>query len=69
MHVYESVSLTVPPNRISTVIVMALTGNPNSNRPTYLGFDDDCLRLPEGMYYVDDLHHNTTGRWKADEFA
>ena len=61
------VSLTIPANRTSTVIVNATSGPGFSvgslfQRSTVLGFDNNSLGLPAGLEYVDDLD-TATGGW------
>jgi hypothetical protein len=59
-----TVTLSVPANRTSTVIFVAGSG-PNTGSPTrslLLAFVNNCLALPAGLTYVDDLD-TATGGW------
>eukprot|EP00055_Hartaetosiga_balthica_P013096 m.65819 g.65819 ORF g.65819 m.65819 type:complete len:430 (-) comp8170_c1_seq1:2278-3567(-) len=50
---------TIPPMGISTIIVTTSSGvyagNPYGIRSQFLGFYNNCLQLPQGLEYVDDL--------------
>lgn len=50
-----SVVLSVPANRISTLICVAGGSPPNVTRTTVLAFRNNCLTLPAGLELVDDL--------------
>lgn len=57
-----TVNLSIPANRTSTVIVVStasaawsIPGEPIYTRQVFLGFYNDCLQLPAGLQYVDDL--------------
>jgi len=60
-------NLTIPKNRTSTVIfvVSAAPFDTSSyyggNRPTQLGFYNNCLKLPTGLEFVDDLDTKPNG--------
>ncbi len=58
----HAVTLSIPANRTSTVICVAGSGGVSGNmRSTVLAFFNDCLTLPAGLEYVDDLEHATGG--------
>lgn len=61
----HSVTLSIPPNRTSTVICVATSGVPSSTTPpmraTVLAFFNGCLTLPAGLEFVDDLDSATGG--------
>lgn len=58
----HAVTLSIPANRTSTVICVAGSGFPGGNmRSTVLAFYNNCLTLPAGLEYVDDLEHATGG--------
>jgi hypothetical protein len=65
----DSVTMSIPANRTSTVIVKATSGPPWNNygamgeRQTILGFVDNSLALPAGLQMVDDLD-SATGGWE-----
>jgi len=54
-------NVTIPANHTSTVIVVSGSSRPvsensyNSARSCLLAFTNDCLLLPDGLEYVDDL--------------
>jgi len=48
-------SLQIPPNRVSTVIVISGSSSQSGTRTCYLGFYNNSLKLPAGLVYVDDL--------------
>jgi hypothetical protein len=51
-------TLTIPKNRISSVIFVAGSGDPSSSmRTLLLIFHNNSLKLPEGLEYVDDLDY------------
>jgi hypothetical protein len=62
-----STTLSIPANRVSTVICVAggspaaSIGNGSSSRTTVLAFRNNCLNLPAGLEYVDDLDTATGG--------
>lgn len=51
----RSDTLTIPPNRTSTVIVVASSTNPSTSRTVVLYFWNNSLVLPEGLEFVDDF--------------
>jgi len=60
--------LSIPPNQTSTIIFQAGSGPQGGTtyeyaRPLILGFVDNCLVLPAGLEYVDDLD-TVQGNWK-----
>jgi hypothetical protein len=58
----HTVMLSVPASRTSTVICVASSGAPGSNmRSTVLAFYNNCLTLPSGLEFVDDLETATGG--------
>jgi len=62
-----SVTLSIPANRVSTVICVAggspaaSTGSSVYSRSTVLAFRNNCLTLPAGLVLVDDLDAATGG--------
>jgi len=50
-----SQSITIPPGQVSTVIFVSSSTLPSNTRGLFLAFYNDCLDLPEGLEYVDDL--------------
>jgi hypothetical protein len=55
-----ALTLSIPANKISTVVVHSTDSTPwqpsyNYLRAAYLGFYSNCLKLPVGLSYVDDL--------------
>merc|ERR1711900_41805 len=55
---HVNVNLNIPGNRISTVIVISGSSHESGDfRTTMLGFQDNCLRLPSGLEYVDDMDY------------
>jgi hypothetical protein len=60
-----AVTVSVPANRISTIIVMSSSGIPSTNmRTSYQHFVQNSMTLPAGLEYVDDLD-TTTGDWTS----
>lgn len=58
-----NVSLPIPPNRTSTAIFVAGSGPPQYTRSLLLAFTNNCLELPAGLEFVDDLD-TATGGWE-----
>jgi len=58
-----NVNVNIPANRVSTVIFITGAGHPSGTRTTLLGFYNNCLRLPDGLEYVDDMDY-ATGGWE-----
>lgn len=62
-------TISIPPNRTSTVIFVAGSGPYQSTsgymyqRSLMLGFYNNCLDLPDGLEFVDDLD-TATGGWE-----
>jgi hypothetical protein len=54
-------SLSIPPGRTSSVFVMVGSGYGYYTRTLVLAFYNNCLRLPTGLEYVDDLPTATGG--------
>ena len=53
---HESTVITIPANRVSTIIFIAGSSLPSGqSRGTYLAFDQNCLNLPVGLIFIDDL--------------
>jgi len=62
---HVNVNLNIPPNRISTVIVITASSQASGDfRTTLMGFQDNCLRLPSGLEYVDDMDY-VQGSWNT----
>jgi hypothetical protein len=61
----QTVTFSVPANRVSTVIVVSgsTPGYGNSMRSLFLGFYNDSLKLPAGLEFVDDFD-TATGGWE-----
>jgi hypothetical protein len=56
-------SLVIPANRTSTVIFISASSPESTTRSTMLGFTGDCLALPAGLEFVDDLD-TASGGWE-----
>ena len=56
-----NVNMAIPGGRTSTIIVVTSSGSQSSTRSAYLGFYNNCLKLPANLEYVDDLDTNTAG--------
>lgn len=63
------VTLAIPPARTSTAVFVAGSSGPAqtpvngiNSRGLYLAFTNDCLNLPSGLQFVDDLD-TATGGW------
>ncbi len=52
---HETIILSIPANRKSTIIFISGSTPHNNTRGVFLGFDNDCLDLPTGLKYIDDL--------------
>ena len=48
-------TITIPPNRTSTIIVVASSTHPSGSRAIALYFWNNTLVLPEGLEFVDDF--------------
>ncbi len=62
----RTVSITIPPNRVSTIIFVSTSGQPSISvgmRLCRLGFSNNSLNLPAGLEFVDDLD-TATGGWE-----
>jgi len=57
----SSHTLSIPADGISTVIFIASSSSDSGTRSCFMGFYNDCLELPAGLEYVDDLD---TGTWE-----
>jgi hypothetical protein len=55
-------TMAIPANRVSTVIIVSASGTNLSTRTCCLAFYNDCLMLPAGLEFVDDLDI-ATGGW------
>lgn len=58
----QSLDLTIPPGRVSTAIFVSASSPQSGTRANYLAFHGDCLKLPSGLEYLDDLDY-ATGGW------
>eukprot|EP00055_Hartaetosiga_balthica_P016259 m.101785 g.101785 ORF g.101785 m.101785 type:complete len:415 (-) comp9067_c1_seq1:433-1677(-) len=56
----NSISLIIPPNRISTVIFISSSSADSGSRTNHLSFINNSLKLPEGLVYMDDLDYIST---------
>lgn len=57
----QTTGISVPANGISTVIFQSSSSSPSGDsRTVFLAFSDDCLQLPAGLEYVDDLDTATS---------
>ena len=56
-----SLSLSIPPNRVSTIIFVSTSSNDSPLRNCRLAFINNSLILPSGLIYVDDLDTATGG--------
>lgn len=65
----RAITLSIPPNRTSTVIVVSAGGPPYTAatgvflRATNLIFYNNCLQLPAGLEFVDDLDTLSGSAW------
>jgi hypothetical protein len=58
----KSLDLMIPSNRVSTVIFVSASSPEGSEmRNCTLGFYGDCLKLPNGLEFIDDLDTATGG--------
>jgi hypothetical protein len=55
-------TMSIPANSISTVFVVSASGVVNTTRTCVLAFYNNCLQLPAGLEFVDDLD-TATGGW------
>ena len=55
-------SLSIPPNRTSSVVFAALGGHAPCYRSNLLVINNDSAVLPQGLSYVDDFD-TMTGDW------
>jgi hypothetical protein len=51
----QQITLSIPADRTSTVIVISGSSPGSGTRTLLQGFVDDCLVLPDGLEYADDL--------------
>ena len=59
----SSVSMTIPPSRVSSVLFASLGGQPSGGfRSNVLGIINDTAELPAGLVYVDDFD-TMSGDW------
>jgi hypothetical protein len=56
-----SVSLLLPASRASTVVFVAGSSPPTTTRTTLLAFYNNCLTLPAGLSFIDDLDSLPSG--------
>ena len=60
----QSLNLTLPAGRTSTLVIASASGAPSGGmRSNVLGFLADCLDLPAGLEFVDDLDTVTGNIW------
>ncbi|MCF6170576.1 MAG: hypothetical protein L3J66_06330 [Bacteroidales bacterium] len=52
---HETITLSIPANRKSTIIFVSGSTPINNTRGLFLGFDNNCLDLPVGIKFIDDL--------------
>jgi len=57
----QSISLTIPANRKSTIIFVSGSSPLTGTRGVFLAFYNDCLELPAGLKYIDDLETAANG--------
>ena len=58
----QSLDITIPPNRTSTVIFISASDTQNGDyRSCFLAFHGGSLNLPEGLEFVDDLDTAANG--------
>ena len=60
---HATLSIVIPANGTSTVIFTSAYDAPNGTRSNQLGFDNNCLTLPSGLTFVDDLPATAPYRW------
>ena len=57
----ESITLSIPANRKSTIIFVSGSSSQSGTRGVFLAFYNDCLALPAGLKYIDDLETAPNG--------
>jgi len=57
-----SPTMSIPANSVSSVIVISGSSVPSGTRTCFLAFYNNCLQLPTGLQFVDDLD-TATGGW------
>ena len=60
---HHTLTLSIPPNMVSSVIFTSSYAVPSGTRSIQLGFDNNSLSLPSGLSYVDDLPKVTPYRF------
>jgi len=63
-HCQQSLTLSIPPNRVSTVMFAVGSGPVSTTRTMLLSFISNSLSLPNGLFYVDDMDI-AQGGWEA----
>jgi hypothetical protein len=58
---HNSIVLSIPPGQVSTIIFISASTTATTTRGCLLAFDNDCLVLPAGLEYRDDLHTAADG--------
>lgn len=58
----QSHNITVPADRVSTVIFISTSSHPSGDyRANFMAFYDNCLALPDGLEFIDDLDYKENG--------
>jgi subtilisin-like proprotein convertase family protein len=57
----SSNTIAIPADRTSTVIFIAASSSPSGSRSNFLAFYNNCLDLPDGLEYIDDLDYKPDG--------
>lgn len=57
----SSHSIAIPANRTSTVIFIAASSSPSGSRSNFMAFYNNCLDLPDGLEFIDDLDYKPNG--------
>ena len=57
----SSHTITIPANRTSTVIFVATSSSDSGTRSTFMAFYNNCLNLPDGLEFIDDLDTKPNG--------
>jgi hypothetical protein len=67
VHCSQSINLSIPPNRVSTVMFAVGSGiwtSGSCTRTMLLSFVSNSLSLPNNLFYVDDMDV-AQGGWEA----
>ncbi len=59
----QTLALSIPANKTSTLIVVSASSVPSGTRTNYLAFTNNSLTLPAGLVFADDLDTATGALW------